>query len=131
MDVAAILPHRPPFLLLDAVDDLDSPRSGNGVWRPAAGLAKQELYHLDLLLVEFAAQTAAYVAMHTRYQRQPSQASLGYLVGLRRIAISGSSDPSRSYTAAVTLKSCYKNLYKYHFRIPRRMTGELEFIVAL
>ena len=89
--ILQILPHRPPFLFLDLVKDVEPLKSGTGVKQItsneeiAQGFSPEKMAFPNILILEMMAQTAAVVCGAALYQQKvqnenSSPAGAGFLV---------------------------------------------------
>lgn len=127
-----ILPHKKPFLFLDRLDSVNSPQRGRGYVKLAISrLRHLPYYSLNLILVEFAAQASAYVAVYCKYEAIGTARNQGYLVTLKNFTALqpyAVLKEDTSFAVDVVLENNYKTLYRYTFDVEGFITGELEFI---
>lgn len=128
--IKSILPHREPFLFLDRLQDIEPPYRGKGfVTLPIQKLKNLPLFDLKLILIEFSAQTSAYVAVYD--EDTESRSNKGYLVTIKdfiSLKPDISLEKDQEFMVSVELLKHYKALYRYKFTIKDILIGELEFI---
>lgn len=130
--IKRLLPHREPFLFLDRLEEVDSPRKGRGIFNlKLPDLTNRPLFNPYLLLIEFAAQTSAYVSAYSSSLQDPSLDKQGYLVTIKDFTVKNTVEFDKEimeFHADVTLLKNYKTLYRYFFSVGKYIEGELEFI---
>ena len=121
-DIIAVIPHRPPFLLVDRVVDVEFGRRGVGIReiRPAddfiAAYLPGEGVMPRTLFVEALAQTAAFVVAgrkllpEAQLEKHPT---IGYLVRIADFEFSGDAKLGDTLRLSVELISSLGNIYKF------------------
>ena len=121
-DILAVIPHRPPILLIDEIQDVQFPRHGIGVRKIGRDddfidtyLPGQEVMPRTML-IEALAQTAAFVAAGAKLvpgADQKGYPTVGYLVRLGDVVFSGDVGPGDTVRFFVDLVSSLGTVYKY------------------
>ena len=121
-DITAVIPHRPPILLIDAIEEVEFGKRGVGVRRidtdddfVGAYLPGQEIMPRTML-IEALAQTAAFVAAGGKLMPgadQKDYPTVGYLVRLKDIVFSGDARRGDTIRLSVDLVSSLGSIYKF------------------
>jgi 3-hydroxyacyl-[acyl-carrier-protein] dehydratase len=121
-DIIAVIPHRPPFLLIDAIEEVEFMKRGVGVRRIdtdddfiGAYLPGQEIMPRTML-VEALAQTAAFVAAGQKLvpgAGQKDYPTVGYLVRLNDVVFSGDARRGDTIRLFVDLVSSLGSIHKF------------------
>ena len=121
-DITAVIPHRPPILLIDAIEEVEFGKRGVGVRRidtdddfVGAYLPGQEIMPRTML-IEALAQTAAFVAAGGKLlpgADQKDYPTVGYLVRLKDIVFSGDARRGDTIRLSVDLVSSLGSIYKF------------------
>jgi len=123
--ITRVIPHRPPFLLIDAVESVEFGRRGVGIstldksseflrdYRPGENILPRSL------LIEAMAQTAAFVAaggsvFETGDEQAPSAPpGVGYLVRVSDVTFSGNAKAGDTVSYIVEMTKSFGDLYKF------------------
>jgi 3-hydroxyacyl-[acyl-carrier-protein] dehydratase len=95
--IKALLPHRPPFLLIDRIEDLIPDRSVTGVKNVTLnepyfqGMPRDKLFVPATMIIESIAQTAAVAALYTL--SQGTAGKITYLTALQKFRARGAVRP--------------------------------------
>lgn len=143
--ITRVIPHRPPFLLIDAVESVKFGRRGVGVWTPDASSEFLRDYIPGenilprSLLIEAMAQTAAFVAaggsvFGADTESEPSAPpGVGYLVRISDVVFSGDAKAGDTVSFTVEMTKSFGDLYKFTGRADidgvEIARGELTFSV--
>jgi len=123
--IIRVIPHRPPFLLIDAVESVEFGRQGVGVWTPDASSEFIRDYRPGdnilprTLLIEAMAQTAAFVAAGGSVfnsgtePKSSAPPGVGYLVRLSDIVFSGDAKAGDTVSFIVEMSRSFGDLYKF------------------
>jgi len=121
-DIIAVIPHRPPILLIDAIEEVEFKKRGVGVRRitadddfvgaylPADGIMPRTL------LIEALAQTAAFVAAGGKLMPGADSRdypTVGYLVRIADVVFSGDVRQVDTICLFVDLVSSLGSIYKF------------------
>jgi 3-hydroxyacyl-[acyl-carrier-protein] dehydratase len=121
-DIIAVIPHRPPILLIDEVVDVEFKKRGVGVRRitadddfigaylPTEGIMPRSM------LIEALAQTAAFVAAGGKLMPgadQKDYPTIGYLVRIADVVFSGDVRQGDTMYLSVDLASSLGSIYKF------------------
>ena len=123
--ITRVIPHRPPFLLIDAVESVEFGRRGVGVCTldESSELLREYPRGQRILprslLIEAMAQTAAFVAaggsVFTTGNHQPPSAppGVGYLVRVSNVVFSGDAKAGDTVSYIVKMARSFGDLYKF------------------
>ncbi|MBN1882189.1 MAG: hypothetical protein JW885_08465 [Deltaproteobacteria bacterium] len=143
--ITRVIPHRPPFLLIDAVLSAEFGRRGVGVF--TVDQSSELLREYDTgekilprsLLIEAMAQTAAFIAaggsvFGTGAQKAPAAPpGVGYLVRISDVVFSGDAQAGDTVSCTVEMTRSFGDLYKFKGRAEvdgvEIARGELTFSV--
>ncbi len=121
-DIIAVIPHRPPVLLIDEVIDVEFKKRGVGVRRidtdddfigaylPGEGVMPRSM------LIEALAQTAAFVAAGGKLMPDADQKdypTIGYLVRIADVVFLGDVRQGDTIRLFVDLASSLGSIYKF------------------
>lgn len=121
-DIIAVIPHRPPILLIDAVEDVQFTKHGVGFRRideaddfigaylPGQGVMPRTM------LIEALAQTAAFVAAGGKLMPGADARdypTIGYLVRINDVVFSGDARRGDTIRLTVDLVSSLGSIYKF------------------
>ncbi len=142
-DIIAVIPHRPPFLLIDAIEEVEFKKRGVGVRRIGPGDDFVDAYLPPegimprVLLVEALAQTAAFVAAGGKLlpcADHRDYPTVGYLVRIADFVFSADIHRGDTIRLFVDLVSSLGSIYKFSGVIRVGDTeicrGDLTFSVA-
>ncbi len=119
-DPSRILPHRPPFLLLDQIAAVVPGRVATGWKRIVAGECRAGEPWPRVLLVEMMAQTAA-TLLFPRPEAAPAR--LGLLAGVPEMSFRRSAYPGETVVATSELERRWGRLAR--FAVKAHIGGEL------
>jgi len=123
--ITRVIPHRPPFLLIDAVESVEFGRRGVGVSTldPAGGLFSEyktgELVLPRSLLIEAMAQTAAFVAAggsvfgEAGLSEPSAPPAVGYLVRVSNVTFERDVYAGDTVHYVVEMAKHFGDLYKF------------------
>ncbi|MBN2224243.1 MAG: hypothetical protein JW765_06170 [Deltaproteobacteria bacterium] len=121
-DIIAVIPHRPPVLLIDEIQDVQFRKRGVGVRRITADddfigtYLPPEGIMPRTLLIEALAQTAAFVAAGGKLMpgaEQGDYPTIGYLVRIADVFFSGDARQGDTIRLFVDLVSSLGAVYKF------------------
>jgi 3-hydroxyacyl-[acyl-carrier-protein] dehydratase len=121
-DITAVIPHRPPFLLIDAIHEVEFRKRGVGVRRIGPGDDFIDAYLPPegimprTLLIEALAQTAAFVAAGEKLLPGADgrdYPTVGYLVRIADVVFSGDVRQGDTIRLFVDLVSSLGSIYKF------------------
>lgn len=121
-DITAVIPHRPPVLLIDEIEEVEFGKRGVGVRRidPGDDFVGTYLPGQDVMprtmLIEALAQTAAFVAAGGKLTpgADPNgYPTVGYLVRLGDVVFSGDARLGDTIRLSVELVSSLGSIYKF------------------
>jgi 3-hydroxyacyl-[acyl-carrier-protein] dehydratase len=121
-DIIAVIPHRPPILLIDEIEEVEFGKRGIGVRQVDADddfigayLPGQDIMPRTML-IEALAQTAAFVVAGKKLVPDADQAehpTVGYLVRLGDFVFSGDARRGDTVRFFVDLISSLGSIYKF------------------
>ena len=122
--ITRVIPHRPPFLLIDAVESVEFGRRGVGVCTldESSGFFRDSRQREGTLprslLIEGMAQTAAFVAaggsvFGTEGHTPSAPPGVGYLVRISNVVFSGDAKAGDTVFYIVEMTKHFGDLYKF------------------
>jgi 3-hydroxyacyl-[acyl-carrier-protein] dehydratase len=124
-DITAVIPHRPPFLLIDSIREVEFGKRGTGIRtiRPGDDFVSDYLPGSGkmprTMLIEALAQTAAFVvagkkiAPETTEEEKKTYPTIGLLVRVGKFIFSGDAVRGDTVYLDVELSSSFGSIYKF------------------